>query len=48
MPLCWGLRGMTDAEIVALSGAHTLGRCHPERSGFEGPWTENPLVFDNS
>ncbi|KAK9094266.1 hypothetical protein Scep_025735 [Stephania cephalantha] len=24
------------------------GRSHKERSGFEGPWTENPLVFDNS
>ncbi|KAL6011099.1 L-ascorbate peroxidase 2, cytosolic [Asimina triloba] len=24
------------------------GRCHKERSGFEGAWTENPLVFDNS
>lgn len=34
--------------IVALSGAHTVGRCHPERSGFEGAWTEEPLKFDNS
>lgn len=24
------------------------GRCHMERSGFEGPWTANPLIFDNS
>ncbi|KAL9258887.1 L-ascorbate peroxidase, cytosolic-like protein [Drosera capensis] len=24
------------------------GRCHKERSGFEGAWTPNPLVFDNS
>ncbi|XP_039120447.1 L-ascorbate peroxidase 2, cytosolic-like, partial [Dioscorea cayenensis subsp. rotundata] len=24
------------------------GRCHKERSGFEGPWTANPLIFDNS
>ncbi|CAN1775681.1 L-ascorbate peroxidase 2, cytosolic [Linum perenne] len=24
------------------------GKCHQERSGFEGPWTANPLIFDNS
>lgn len=39
--------GFNDQEIVALSGAHTLGRCHVVRSGFDGPWTRNPLRFDN-
>eukprot|EP01128_Nolandella_sp_AFSM9_P004117 TRINITY_DN179_c0_g1_i3.p3 TRINITY_DN179_c0_g1~~TRINITY_DN179_c0_g1_i3.p3 ORF type:complete len:130 (+),score=34.97 TRINITY_DN179_c0_g1_i3:608-997(+) len=40
--------GFDDREIVVLSGAHTLGRCHADRSGFVGPWTSNPLTFDNS
>lgn len=40
--------GLEDKDIVALSGGHTLGRCHKERSGYEGPWTKTPLIFDNS
>ena len=31
--------GFNDREIVALIGAHTLGRCHADRSGYVGPWT---------
>jgi len=44
----FGRMGFNDKEMVALSGAHTLGRCHPARSGFDGPWTHNPLKFDNT
>jgi len=40
-------QGFNDQEIVALSGAHTVGRCHLARSGFDGPWTTQPLKFDN-
>ncbi|CAG8590201.1 9792_t:CDS:2 [Ambispora gerdemannii] len=39
--------GFDDREIVALIGAHALGRCHPTRSGFDGPWTSSPTVFTN-
>lgn len=39
--------GFTDQEIVALIGAHAMGRCHSDRSGFEGPWTFSPTVFTN-
>lgn len=40
--------GLNDKEITVLSGAHTLGRAHADRSGFDGPWTKVPVVFDNS
>ncbi|CAO1623862.1 unnamed protein product [Parajaminaea phylloscopi] len=39
--------GFNDQEIVALSGAHNLGRCHPDRSGFKGPWSPNMTRFSN-
>jgi len=39
--------GFDDKDIVALSGAHTVGSCHETRSGFDGPWTSNPTKFDN-
>lgn len=39
--------GFNDQEIVALVGAHCLGRCHPDRSGWDGPWTNAPTTFSN-
>jgi len=39
---------LDDKAIVALSGAHCVGRCHADFSGFDGVWSENPLKFDNS
>ncbi|OCT46764.1 Cytochrome c peroxidase, mitochondrial [Cladophialophora carrionii] len=43
----FGRMGFNDQEMVALSGAHALGRCHADRSGFEGPWTFSPTVLTN-
>ncbi|XP_021727597.1 L-ascorbate peroxidase 3-like [Chenopodium quinoa] len=40
--------GFKDRDIVVLSGAHTLGRANRDRSGFDGPFTEEPFKFDNS
>ncbi|GAA97444.1 uncharacterized protein L969DRAFT_103348 [Mixia osmundae IAM 14324] len=39
--------GFDDEGIVALSGAHAVGRCHPDRSGFSGPWQHSPTSFNN-
>ena len=41
-------KGFDDKDIVALSGAHTVGSCHLDRSGFDGQWTEDKLKFDNT
>merc|ERR1719356_109043 len=40
--------GFDDREITALvGGGHALGRCHTDRSGFDGPWTFAPTTFSN-
>lgn len=44
----FGRMGFNDQEIVALSGAHALGRCHTTASGFDGPWTPTPTFFNNA
>jgi len=43
----FGKMGFEDKDIVVLSGAHALGRCHPNASGYDGPWTPAPLTFNN-
>ena len=43
----FGRMGFGDREIVALSGAHALGRCHAENSGYVGPWQGTPTIFSN-
>jgi cytochrome c peroxidase len=43
----FGRMGFNDRDMVALSGAHALGRCHADRSGFDGPWTFSPTVLTN-
>eukprot|EP00331_Platyophrya_macrostoma_P029393 CAMPEP_0176444630 /NCGR_PEP_ID=MMETSP0127-20121128/23184_1 /TAXON_ID=938130 /ORGANISM="Platyophrya macrostoma, Strain WH" /LENGTH=286 /DNA_ID=CAMNT_0017830189 /DNA_START=150 /DNA_END=1010 /DNA_ORIENTATION=- len=40
--------GFTDRETVALIGAHSVGECHADRSGFVGPWTHDRFGFDSS
>lgn len=40
--------GFTDREMVALiGGGHAIGRCHKDRSGFDGPWTFMPTGLTN-
>jgi len=40
--------GISSQEAVALlCGGHVYGRCHPERSGYNGPWVEEPDKFSN-
>lgn len=34
--------------LILLPDLVLQGRAHPERSGFDGPWTLEPLKFDNS
>lgn len=43
----FGRMGFNDGEMVALIGAHCLGRCHVNYSGYDGPWTFSPTVFTN-
>eukprot|EP00238_Polyblepharides_amylifera_P000501 CAMPEP_0196572712 /NCGR_PEP_ID=MMETSP1081-20130531/2704_1 /TAXON_ID=36882 /ORGANISM="Pyramimonas amylifera, Strain CCMP720" /LENGTH=376 /DNA_ID=CAMNT_0041890119 /DNA_START=187 /DNA_END=1317 /DNA_ORIENTATION=+ len=40
--------GFTYPETTALLGAHSLGKCHKDGSGFDGPWTSNKDSLDNT
>lgn len=39
--------GFNDQEIVALFGAHTMGRCHKDRTGYYCPLTNDENTFCN-
>jgi len=43
----FGRMGFNDQEMVALSGAHAIGRCHTNASGYDGPWTFAETTFSN-
>jgi len=43
----FGRMGFSDQEMVALLGAHAMGRCHTDASGFWGPWTNAETAFSN-
>lgn len=47
MRAIFGRMGFTDQEMVALLGAHAMGRCHTDASGFWGPWTNAETTFSN-
>lgn len=41
--------GLNDRDIVALSGAHSVGHTHEDHSGFPyHQWDNTPTVFDNT
>jgi len=43
-----GRLGTTEQYTVALiAGGHSMGRCHPDISGYAGPWQSNPGYFNN-
>lgn len=41
-------QGFNDREIVALLGAHVLGRCHRHFSGYDGAWGPSFNAFTNT
>ena len=35
-------------KVTALMGAHSLGMCHEEKTGYNGPWTPEDLKGFNN
>merc|ERR1719456_1105544 len=44
----FGRLGFNERDTVALIGAHAVGECHADRSGYVGPWTHDKLGFTNT
>ena len=34
-------------NLKYLGGGHAIGKCHKDRSGYDGPWTNAPISFTN-
>jgi hypothetical protein len=43
-----GRMGMNVKEVVAIMGAHSVGRCHYENSGIDGGHTNSQSSFSNT
>jgi hypothetical protein len=43
-----GRMGMSMQEVVAVLGAHSVGRCEFSNSGFDGGWTASQSSFSNT
>jgi cytochrome c peroxidase len=36
-----------ECALGTFAGAHAMGRCHTDRSGYWGPWTNAENTFSN-
>ena len=39
--MCW------NNDFIFMLGAHSLGRCTPANTGFDGVWDNTPMDMDN-